>query len=134
MGDVVIDSSALIAILYREKEADDIKNAIKNYENICISAATYAETSIVLDSQKNQPHKNHGLDDFINEINVQIIPFDKAQAIEARLAYRRFGKGNHPAQLNMGDCFSYALAKHKGAPLLYKGNDFSHTDIISALS
>jgi ribonuclease VapC len=134
MGDIVIDSSALLAILFVEKDLENIAASISSSDNIFISAATYTETAIVLDSNEKKAQENYDLNDLIAGISARIIPFDHEQALEARHAYRRFGKGNHPAKLNMGDCFSYVLAKKLGIPLLYKGNDFSHTDIISALS
>jgi ribonuclease VapC len=132
MGDVVIDSSALLAILFVEKELENVAASISDSDNIFISAATYAETAIVLDHNEKKAQENYDLNDLIAGISAKIVPFDHEQAIEARHAYRHFGNGNHPAKLNMGDCFSYALAKKLGIPLLYIGDDFSMTDIISA--
>ena len=93
-----------------------------------MSAATYLELSIVMEN-KGGPRAGYELDELIAQTDVEIVPVTLEQAEAARVAWRRFGKGNHPARLNFGDCFSYALAKTAGEPLLFKGNDFSQTDI-----
>lgn len=133
MGDIVIDSSALLAILFFENEADYIKQAIADSDKIYISAATYTETGIVFDSSEYAKKNPKELDTLLSIISAEIVPVTESQAIQARKAYKKFGKGKHSAKLNMVDCFSYALAKDKNLPLLYKGNDFSKTDIVSVL-
>src|SRR5438105_3023959 len=98
-----------------------------------MSAATYLETAIVIDSRRN-PIASRRVDEFLEEAEIAIEAVDAEQAKLARAAYRDFGKGSgHPAQLNFGDCFSYALARSRREPLLFKGDDFVHTDIRSAL-
>lgn len=94
-----------------------------------MSAANYVEVGIVVDAQRN-PVASRRVDDAIAQARIQIVPVTEAQARIARDAYRDFGKGSgHPARLNYGDCFAYALAKEAGEPLLFKGNDFSKTDV-----
>jgi ribonuclease VapC len=128
---VIVDTSALIAILYAEPEADQFINLINNSEPK-LSAANYVETGAVID-RAGDPVASRELDDLLTLGEVRIEPVSEYQARIARQAYRDFGKGSgHPAQLNFGDCFSYALAKTADEPLLYKGDDFNHTDIIGA--
>jgi ribonuclease VapC len=130
---LVIDSSALIAILADEPEAEACARAIRAALYRRISAATFVEAAIVIDS-RGDPVASRRLDDLIRETAISIEPVDEAQAIIAREAYRDFGRGSgHPARLNFGDCFAYALARQRGEPLLFKGADFGHTDITSAL-
>jgi ribonuclease VapC len=130
---MIVDSSALIAILRREPEREAFSQALKDSSKNRISAASYFETSIVIDSARD-PIASRTLDDLIEIFKVEIEPFAAEQAQIARHAYRDYGKGSgHPAQLNFGDCFSYALARVKREPLLYKGDDFIHTDVRSAI-
>jgi ribonuclease VapC len=130
---VIIDSSALIAILTDEPEAEAFARAIRAAAHRRVSAASFLETAIVIDRARN-PVASRRLDDLIRETDISIEPVDEAQAIIAREAYRDFGKrSGHAAQLNFGDCFAYALARHRTEPLLFKGNDFNHTDITPAL-
>jgi ribonuclease VapC len=130
---MIVDSSAVIAILKREAEADVFIRAIGEAGTPSMSAATFFETSIVIDSRRN-PAASRELDAFLTDAHFKIIALDERQARIAREAYRDFGKGSgHPARLNFGDCFAYALAKATGEPLLYKGRDFVHTDVASAL-
>ncbi len=133
MGGIVVDSSALLALLFFEEDADAIEKAIGNATRIFISSVTFAEAGIVFDSSDYAKNNPKELDQLLSLIAAEIIPVSEAQAVEARKTYKKFGKGRHPAKLNMGDCFSYALAKEKKLPLLYKGNDFSKTDIVSVL-
>ena len=93
-----------------------------------MSAATLLELTIVIEN-KGGPKAGYELDEFMAKSDFEIVPLTLEQTEAARVAWRRFGKGNHPARLNFGDCFSYALAKTTGEPLLFKGNDFSQTDI-----
>ena len=125
---MIVDSSAVVAILMRESDADHLANKLTGAPRLRMSAATYLELFIVMEN-KGGAKAGYELDDFIAKIQIEIIPFTLEQAEAARVAWRRFGKGNHPARLNFGDCFSYALAKTTGEPLLFKGNDFAQTDI-----
>ncbi len=126
---MIVDSSALIAILRREPEAARFARILDETDVLSCSAATYLETAIVVDSRRD-PIANLTLDDLIARAGIMIEPFTEAQAQIARQAYRDYGKGSgHPANLNFGDCFAYALARAKREPLLYKGDDFIHTDI-----
>lgn len=130
---MIVDTSALVAIFLGEPEARPFSEAIEAAARPRISAATYLETGILADTKHN-PVASRRLDDFISEARLTIEPVTEQQARIARDAYRDFGKGSgHPARLNFGDCFAYALAKAAREPLLFKGNDFPHTDITSAL-
>jgi len=125
---VIVDSSALVAILTSESDADVLEDALFASVNRYISAVNYVEASIVMDS-RNRPILSHALDNFLQVSQIGIEPVTVHQARLARQAYREFGKGRHRAGLNFGDCFAYALAKEKGEPLLFKGNDFRRTDV-----
>jgi ribonuclease VapC len=129
----VVDSSAIIAILRDEPDADRFIAALDAASEPRISAASYLEAAVVVDSARD-PVASRRFDDLVAEAALTIEPFTQAQARIARDAYRDFGKGSgHKAGLNFGDCFTYALAKATGEPLLFKGNDFSHTDITPVL-
>jgi ribonuclease VapC len=129
---VIIDTSALIAILRNEPQAKDCAVAIERDPIRRLSAANFVETALVIDGSRD-PIASRRFDDLIKEARIAIEPVTEAQAKIAREAYRDFGKGSgHPAKLNFGDCFAYALAKTTGEPLLFKGDDFLHTDIIPA--
>ncbi len=125
---MVIDSSALITILCDEPERYDFNRKIEADSRRLISTASVLETSIVLENRYGEEAYRE-LDFFLLKAAIEIRPFDTEQLEIARRAYRQYGKGRHPASLNYGDCFSYALAKQTGEPLLFKGNDFSQTDI-----
>ena len=130
---MILDSSAVIAVLRDEPDADPIADVIEHSLVRRISAATFLESAIVIDCAGNDIASDQ-FDEFLSAANVIIEPVTKEQAHLARQAYARFGKGSgHAAQLNFGDCFAYALAKDKGEPLLFKGRDFSHTDVMPAL-
>jgi ribonuclease VapC len=129
---MVIDSSALMAILLREPEAGPFTTAIANATARYISAVSVLETGIVLANDRGQS-AIHELDEMISSAGIQIVPFDASQSGVARHAYEQFGRRRHPARLNFGDCAAYALAKSLGQPLLFKGNDFALTDIAAAL-
>jgi ribonuclease VapC len=127
---MVVDTSALVAIFAGEPERLRFIEAIEGAEVRLISAGTIVETSIVLDAR----YGAEGLrlfDRFRERAGIDLVDVDEQQAREARQAYSRFGKGRHPAGLNFGDCFSYALAVTSGEPLLYKGDDFAQTDVES---
>lgn len=130
---MIVDSSALIAILKNEPEALAFAQAIQAASVIRVSAATFLETHIVADGYKN-PIITARLEEIFANPGVQIEPVTAEQAKIARQAYRDYGRGSgHPANLNFGDCFSYALARDKREPILFKGNDLGHTDLRSAL-
>jgi ribonuclease VapC len=131
---MIIDTSALIAILRNEPEAKHCALAIERNEIRRVSAANFVETALVIDGSRD-PIASRRFDDLVKEAQIGIEPVTEAQARVAREAYRDFGKGSrHPANLNFGDCFAYALAKTTGEPLLFKGADFIHTDIIPELA
>ena len=130
---IAIDSSALIAIFKLEPEADRFLKTIVAAEGRVISALSVLEVSMVMSGAAKERDAFAPLDDFLTEAGIQILPFDAQQARLAREAFMRFGKGRHKAALNLGDCASYAAAKAKDAPLLYKGEDFPHTDIRPAV-
>lgn len=130
---IVIDSSAFIAVLQREPEADTFLRVIEHARECLVSAMTYLETSIVLAGRAGDREAWLGLNALIRRAAMQIVPHDAGLADVAREAFLRFGKGRHPAALNFGDCAAYALAKTRGAPLLFKGGDFSLTDVAGAV-
>jgi ribonuclease VapC len=130
---MVIDASALVAILLQEGDWRELAQALEAAPRRMVSAATLVETSIVVEARKG-PDAATDLDLLIYRSDIEIVPLDSAQAEAARRAWRTFGKGNHPASLNYGDLFSYALAKATGSPLLYKGGDFARTDVTPALA
>jgi ribonuclease VapC len=125
---VILDSSAVVAILRAEPEALAMAQAVDRAEECAISAVSYVEAAIVIDSSRD-PVASRRFDDFFREAGITIESVTPRQAEVAREAYRDFGKGRHRAGLNFGDCFAYALAKEKGEALLFKGDDFCHTDI-----
>jgi len=128
---MVIDSSAIAAILFEEPDASAFASAILNDVTRLMSAATLVEISMVL-MRLRTPDPIAALDALLARLHVVVVPFDRDQAILARDAFRRFGKARHSAGLNYGDCLSYALSKHTGEPLLFKGNDFGQTDVAVA--
>lgn len=128
---MVIDTSALLAILQDEPERRAFNEAIQAAPSRIISVANFVEISIVIEAR----HGAEGvrdLDDFLDRAGVAQVAVDVEQGKVARRAFQRFGKGRHPAGLNYGDCFAYALATVRGEPLLFKGNDFSQTDVTPA--
>jgi ribonuclease VapC len=130
---MIVDSSALIAILKAEPEAERFSDTIEAADIVRISAATYLEAYIVV-SQYKDPILMARLEEMTENPDVEIEPVTAEQARIARQAYRDYGRGSgNPAKLNFGDCFSYALARVKREPLLFKGDDFQHTDLRSAV-
>jgi len=129
---IVVDSSALLAIVFLEPEAHQFAELIQRARMALLSAANFLEASILVQSRRG-PARRERLDVFVDESGLRIEPVTRAQVLLARDGYLRFGKGNHPAGLNFGDCFAYALAKERDLPLLFKGDDFSHTDLEPAL-
>jgi ribonuclease VapC len=124
---IVVDSSVVIAILTRESDAEAWLGQLASASGLCISAVNAFETRIVLEMGKRLDPAR--FDDLLSRWKIDIVPFDEPLSDLAFEAYRRFGKGRHPARLNMGDCAAYALARARGWPLLYKGEDFTHTDV-----
>jgi ribonuclease VapC len=130
---VILDTSALVAILLREDDAHTYLEAISaTARPIEVSAATLVEATMVLESRGGREMGND-LDAFMRRINAGITPVESSQAEIAREGWRRFGKGRHKAALNLGDCFAYALAIERNQPLLFKGDDFAQTDVKRAL-
>ncbi len=130
---MIVDSSALLAILLDEPEAGDCATAITLSTQTRMSAANFLETAIVIDAARD-PVASRELDDVLVRTGITLEPVTLDQVAVARQAYRDFGRGSgHSARLNFGDCFAYALAKTTGEPLLFKGRDFAHTDVRSAL-
>ena len=130
---MIVDTSAVIAILRNEQDATSYAKAIADASIRRISAANYVETAAVIDGSRD-PVASRRLDDLLREARFVIEPVTESQARIAREAYRDFGRGSgHAARLNLGDCFAYALAKVLDEPLLFKGDDFIHTDVASAL-
>lgn len=126
---MIVDTSAVLAILRNEPEASMCAGAIEKADVRRISAANLLEAAIVIDGSRD-PIASRRLDDFVDEGQFVIEPVTPEQVMIGRAAYRDFGKGSgHPAQLNYGDCFAYALAKVTGEPLLFIGRDFSETDL-----
>jgi len=128
---MIIDTSAIIAILFEEDDAISYAKAITEADSCRISAATFVETAIVVEAQT----RNNGgrqLDAFIRRAGIVIEPVTEEQAHIARQAFIDFGKGRHAAGLNYGDCFSYAISKASREPLLFKGKDFAKTDLSPA--
>lgn len=129
---MILDTSALIAILRFEPEATEFAKIIERAVERRVSAVSYVEAGAVIDNSKD-PVASRRFDELIEAAQITIEPVTERQARIARQAYRDFGKtSGHPAKLNFGDCFSYALAKTEGEALLFKGQDFSRTDVKSA--
>jgi ribonuclease VapC len=130
---LIVDTSAIIAILRDEPDADRYARALAEASDPLISAGTYLEAAIVIDANRD-PVLSGRFDDLLAVAAVQVEPVTARHAEIARQGYRNFGKGSgHPAGLNFGDCFAYALSRTTGKPLLYKGLDFAQTDVESAL-
>ena len=129
---MIVDTSAVLAILFADDDAARYADAIAGAEERLISAANYLEAAIVVDSQIGALGGRQ-LDALIGRSDMRVEAVTRAHADIARQAYLDFGKGNHPAGLNFGDCFAYALSKSTGLGLLFKGNDFSRTDVRPAL-
>lgn len=129
---MIIDTSALLAILFTEDDAERYADAIAGAEVRLTSAANYLEAGIVVDSQIGAAGGRQ-LDTLISRAKIGVEAVTREHADIARQAFLDFGKGNHPAGLNFGDCFAYALSKATGLPLLFKGDDFARTDVAAAL-
>ena len=130
---MIVDSSAIVEILRRQTKGAECLEIIEQTSNVSFSAASLLESSIVLDNG-DDAISSQDLDHFLSDYRIAIEPVTEAQARIARLAYRKYGKGRDTlAKLIFGDCFAYALARDKNEPLLFVGDDFTHTDIRSAL-
>ena len=125
---MVLDTSALVALLLDEPEAEEFRAAVEEDTARLVSAATLLETALIIEARKGEPGGRE-LDTLIQKADIVVVAVEAEHVSEARRAYRRFGKGRHPAGLNFGDLFAYALARMSGEPLLFKGDDFAKTDI-----
>jgi ribonuclease VapC len=125
---MVVDTSAVIAILSGEPETESFVRALADDSKIMISAFNALESAIVIEAKKGEAGGRE-LDLLLHRARIEVIPLNNDQAELALSAWRKYGKGNHPAGLNIGDCCAYALSKYSGEPLLFKGKDFSQTDI-----
>ncbi|MCU7920393.1 MAG: type II toxin-antitoxin system VapC family toxin [Candidatus Thiodiazotropha sp. (ex Dulcina madagascariensis)] len=125
---MVIDTSALVAILQDEPERHTFNKLIGTARSCCMSTASFVELSMIIESRFGADGIRD-LDLFMIKAGIKLIPVDEEHALLARKGFRDYGKGRHPAGLNFGDCFSYALAKSRGEPLLFKGDDFPKTDV-----
>lgn len=128
---MIVDTSAIIAILFDEADTDRYDRAIVAAPVCRMSVANFLEATLVLEGREGVG-AGHAFDAFVEEAEIELVPVTVEQAHAARRAWRRFGRGNHPAALNFGDCFAYALAEATSEPLLYKGEDFALTDIPAA--
>lgn len=128
---MVLDTSALVAVLFDEPERHEFVRKIVAARRRVVSSATLVESSLVVESRRGEA-AGRELDLFLHRAMVQTIAVDEEQAQLARAAWRRYGKGRHPAGLNFGDLFAYALARATGEELLFKGDDFTKTDVVAA--
>lgn len=126
---MIVDASAVLAMLLEEPEGRWMEEVISTTtDELVMSPMNYIEAAVRIDRLKSE-HKSATFDRFMQTSGIAIVPITEEQALRARQAYRDFGKGNHRAQLNLGDCFAYALSKTRGEPLLFKGDDFRLTDV-----
>ncbi|MYD99896.1 MAG: type II toxin-antitoxin system VapC family toxin [Alphaproteobacteria bacterium] len=125
---MIVDSSAVLAVLNRESDAGRYEEAMLTTPNCRMSVANILETFMVAEGRGGAP-AGHELDIVLKQAGIEAVPVTVEQMEAARQAWRRYGRGNHPAALNFGDCFAYALASITGEPLLFKGDDFPQTDI-----
>ena len=128
---IVVDTSAIVAALTGEAQGARVNTVIAAAATCLMSAATYLESGIVLTARYGDPGAHH-LRLYLNEANIELASVDREQADLALRAWTRYGKGRHPAALNYGDCFAYALATSRGAALLFVGDDFTKTDAVAA--
>jgi ribonuclease VapC len=130
---MIVDASAILAILLEESDGDAMEDALLAPRTWhAMSPVNYLEAAVRADGLKGTA-KGAQLDNLLSDLAIEVVPATPEQAYLAREAYRKFGKGNHPAKLNIGDCFAYALSKTRGEPLLFKGNDFRLTDVEAAV-
>jgi len=129
---MVVDTSAIVSIIEAEAGWQRFFDAMAETPELSMSTATWVELGIVAIARLRPGAENEAAT-LCEDFEVEIVPLDLEQSLLAREAFRRFGKGRHPAGLNLGDCFSFALARQRGEPLLFKGDDFVHTDVEPAL-
>jgi ribonuclease VapC len=129
---MILDSSAIVAILIGEPERDIFMRLLAAETTLAMSAVTFHEASIVMAEKKKQPGAAQLVDGLVRDMAIEVSAVTFDDAVAAREAYFRYGRRYHPAQLNFGDCFSYVVAKSRDEPLLFKGEDFSKTDIVAA--
>jgi ribonuclease VapC len=127
-GTIVVDSSIVVAVFRKESDAQQLLSRAMSYDRRVMSAATWLESAMVCEGKREQGG-GAKFDRIVASLKLEIEPFTPTQARIAREAFKTFGKGRHRASLSFGDCFVYALAKDLGAPLLFKGDDFVHTDV-----
>lgn len=127
---MIVDTSALLAVLYQEEDAEWFVTVLVTAPTRRMSAANFLEAAINVDAH-GDPEASRQLDHFLRQAAIEIVPVTLEHAQIARQAYLDFGKGRHKAALNFGDCFAYALARATGEPLLFKGNDFANTDVVT---
>jgi ribonuclease VapC len=130
---LIIDTSALLAIAFREHRYETILDAIERAKSVSVSAVSLYEAGVVLYGRTHSGQRIEDLFGLVQELRIQVLAFDEQAARSAIDAFRRYGKGIHPARLNLGDCPAYALANSMGLPLLFKGDDFARTDIMPAI-
>ena len=128
---MILDTSAVLAILEKEPERPEFIDLIERSSRIRMSAVSVLEAAMVLEGRYGED-SGFDLDQFLRSTAVEIVPFDQDQLALARIGFRRYGKGHHRARLNFGDCVAYALSKATGEPLLFKGLDFAATDVANA--
>lgn len=130
---MIVDTSAIMAVLLGEPERTPILGALAKADHLAMSAGSWLELEAVI-TRRGNPAMERDSDRLFAELQIEIVEVSVEQAAIRRAAYKRFGRGTgHPAGLNFGDCFAYALAKESGRPLLFKGDDFTHTDIVPAV-
>ena len=129
---MIVDTSAIVAVIFHEPERAGFLNILLGETRLMVSAASLHETSIVVAGRKRDTRAVIQVDNLFRDFGVEIVPANAEAARAARDAYFHFGKGYHPAGLNLADCFPYSLAKMRGEPLLFKGTDFLKTDIVPA--
>jgi ribonuclease VapC len=129
---VIVDASALLAIVFEEPEAEAFARAIGAAPGKAMSVVNYVEAGIRADGVRNRK-RGPALDQIVDALAIEVTGVTPEQGLYAREAYRTYGGGNHPARLNFGDCFAYALAKARAEPLLFKGDDFAQTDVEAAV-
>jgi len=130
---MIVDASAILSILFTEPERAKFSDVlIEHPGDAVMSPVNYLEIALRLD-RGDTPELSAAIDPLLQKLRVRIVAVEPEQALLAREAYARYGKGKHPAKLNLGDCFAYSLAKARGEPLLFKGDDFRQTDIEAAI-
>ncbi len=130
---MIVDSSALVAIVDDEPECDAFLDLMRRAGHVLVSAGSLLETAVVVDARR-RPELSRMLDDLVRELRVEVVPVTAEHVALGRAAYRDYGRGSgHPAGLNFGDCFAYALARETGDTLLFKGDDFIHTELRPAV-